>query len=440
MKKLLTLLTLVLALLSASALAADADTETALWPACDPVTGLWGYITEDGAWGIAPQYRHAYDFMNGYAEVGMNDHYTAGGIIDETGAYIFAPEYYVGRGTIGYDTWMYNGVYILEKDDLWGWFDTESGYISGLCWTSVDSIDDSPYVLARVGDRATFVNRATGERLLPLMDMDSFGFWEDRAMLWIGDEEQFIMIGLDGREIQLPEGLEAEDYAFSEGLLVVEDENGLYGYVDLNGQLVIAPQYTDAWGFNHGYAVVNESLLIDREGCVISEDVHNVCGPWADNGIAVEREGCWAVLNSDGTERFRIELKPYEYGRCVRTYEPLVEGGPWWVEYRYPAVCSDFGLMTAEGEWIRQADTGEDGLALADELFSDDPMGWHAAWCDGKWGYIDGAGNTILPFIYEEAGHFDGALARVRFDESTEGYVNRAGETVYQWPSACGTR
>ncbi len=60
--------------------------------------------------------------------------------------------------------------------------------------------------------------------------------------------------------------------------------------------------------------------------------------------------------------------------------------------------------------------------------------------CDpitGLWGYIteDGAwGNTVLPFFYAAAEPFDGSLARVRFDESTEGYINRSGEAVYAWP------
>lgn len=91
--------------------------------------------------------------------------------------------------------------------------------------------------------------------------------------------------------------------------------------------------------------------------------------------------------------------------------------------------------MTADGNWLIDADDGFNSFSLADEMFSDDPMGWHAAWYQGKMGFIDGAGNTVLPFIYEEAEHFDGALARVRFDEATEGYINRAGEAVYRWPA-----
>ena len=50
MKKLALFLCLAMALVSLSALAADADTETALWPAYDPNTGLWGYIREDSSW------------------------------------------------------------------------------------------------------------------------------------------------------------------------------------------------------------------------------------------------------------------------------------------------------------------------------------------------------------------------------------------------------
>ena len=73
MKKLTMLLCLVLALVSLSALAADADTETSLWPAYDPNTGLWGYIREDGEWGIAPQWERAYHFHGGCAIVDTMD-------------------------------------------------------------------------------------------------------------------------------------------------------------------------------------------------------------------------------------------------------------------------------------------------------------------------------------------------------------------------------
>ena len=435
MKKLIPLIWLVLALVSLSALSADAETTPALWPAYDPITGLWGYIDEQGAWGIEPQWETALRFRNGYAIVDRGE--DAEGLIDETGAYIFQPLYdLVTWGTIGFDSWVYNDVYVIYDNSLCGWFDSESGYISGLCWEHVNSWDDSPYVIAGVAGKETFVCRATGKRLLPLQDMSTYSFHDGYAMCFVEDGRDFI-VDLEGNIAYLPEGLVADDVYLSEGLLLVEDENNLHGYVDAMGNVVIAPQYDDGGLFQHGYAVVEkngEYLLINRENCVIAKGWYNVCGPWADGGIAVEGDGCWAVLNQDGTERFRIELESYEFGRDIRTYPPLVEKGPWWVGYRYGGVGIDFGLMTADGAWIVDASDGGNSYALADEMFSNDPMGWHAAWYQEKMGYIDGAGNTMLPFIYEDAGHFEGALARVMLDASTEGYINRAGEIVYQWP------
>lgn len=436
MKKLLALLTLVLALLSPSALKADEETAPTLWPAYDPVTGLWGYITENGTWGILPKYENALRFRNGYAIVDMGE--DAEGLVDETGAYIFQPVYdLVTWGTIGFDSWVYNDVYVIYDNSLCGWFDSESGYISGLCWEYVDSWDDSPYVIAGVGDRETFVHRATGERLLPLMDMSTYGFHDGYALCVVDDGRDFI-VDLEGNIAYLPEGLRPDDVYLSEGLLLVEDANGLHGYVDATGQIVIAPQYDDGGLFQHGYTVVEkdgEKLLIDRENRVIATGWDYVCGIWAEGGIAVGGDDCWAVLNQDGTVRFRVPVKPFDCAKGVITYPPLVEGGPWWVGYWYGGVGVNFGLMTADGTWLRDADIPGEYFVISNEMFSDDPMGWHAGGYDGKWGYINGAGNMVLPAIYEDAGHFSGALAYVMLDEITEGYINRSGEVVYQWPS-----
>ena len=186
MKKLIPLIWLVLALVSLSALSADAETTPALWPAYDPITGLWGYIDEQGAWGIEPQWETALRFRNGYAIVDRGE--DAEGLIDETGAYIFQPLYdLVTWGTIGFDSWVYNDVYVIYDNSLCGWFDSESGYISGLCWEHVNSWDDSPYVIAGVAGKETFVCRATGKRLLPLQDMSTYSFHDGYAMCFVED-------------------------------------------------------------------------------------------------------------------------------------------------------------------------------------------------------------------------------------------------------------
>lgn len=446
MKRSLAFIGMLMALLSLCALPACAAGETALWPAYAPEAGLWGYIDEAGAWAIKPQYAQAQRFANGYAIVRAEG---ADGIIDETGAYALPPEYTIWEGTVGFDGREGNGVYIVTQDDLSGWFDTESGFFSGMDWAFVESYDDSPYVLASVDrDRSTFAHRATGELLLPLQDMFSYGFHEGVAVVSTGDDET-VLVALDGGVTPLPAELTAADSYVCDGLLPVTDASGLYGYVDTAGQVVIAPQFTEAGNFRCGHAVVNDGLLIDRTGRVIAEDVQHVCGPWAAGdqslaggrspagnqslSIAVERAGCWAVLNADGTERFRIPLAPYAYGRSIITYPLLAEEAPRWVGYAYGGGGIHFGLMTAEGEWLADPSDKAERLSLDNDVFSGDPMGWQGTGYAG--GYVDLYGNEVFPAQWYYAEHFDGALARVWLNEdwTAAGYINRDGEMVYQW-------
>lgn len=48
---------------------------------------------------------------------------------------------------------------------------------------------------------------------------------------------------------------------------------------------------------------------------------------------------------------------------------------------------------------------------------------------DGKWGYVDGEGNVVIPFIYDYADGFYDGFAAVRIDYSW-GFINQNGKTV----------
>lgn len=440
MKKLLALLTLVLALLSASALAADADTETALWPACDPVTGLWGYITENGMWGILPQFVWAGEFKGDCATVQTKKGAYTSGIIDADANFLLPPVYGLADSQAGISEEIDIGplFYVYDEAGMCGWFNVKNRYFSGMVWDSCEACGDQRFITVAkdVGDawHYSLAWRDTGELLVPLADWEIYGLEEGVAVAMAGTDTHLIRD--DGSEFDLPDGLTAADWFYQDGLLLVTDDQGLYGYVDLKGDIAIAPRFGEAESFRYGYAVVTDdegSWLIDRAGNRVANGVEYVCGPWAAGSIAVEREGCWAVLNADGTERFRIGMNEEQRGMLVLTHAPLAEGAPWWVLYVGGGISTFYGLMTAEGEWV-----AEPVWTLFADRFSDDPAGWQSTGYDG--GFIDAWGKDVFSrrFLYTE--HFDGALARVRFDESTEGYVNRAGETVYQWPSDRGTR
>ena len=450
MKKLIALLCLVLALVSLSALAAEAETTPTLWPAYDPETGLWGYITEDGAWGIKPQYTEAYHFHDGCAIVDMAEHAHADtptqGIIDETGAFLLAPAYHID------DACCLDGagaLYLVSRHEetgfRMGWFNIPNRFFSGLGWNECYAWSNTPYILINEEYRLSgLADRATGEIVVPT-EYSYTGLYD-----WALADGYVVAQrdGTDGCElieigvgpVELLEGVYL-DYVVevSDGLVVFRAEDGLYGYINTEGEIVIPAQFDAAHDFRDGYAEVGlleevrTSAIIDRSGTVIISGLDVYYGMVADALFVEWPDGTWGLVETSGTIRCRHTLPEEACGAWV--YE-FTEDGPLWVEYFLSDWEYVWGLMSREGELLGEPQWTQVFFRQPEEPWVTVCEGGTWVWADyvGTWGYADAYGNIVLPVQYEEAELFDGPLARVRFDASTEGYINRSGKVVYQWP------
>jgi len=444
MKKLTALLCLVLALVSLSALAADADTETTLWPAYDPETGLWGYIREDGAWGIEPQYGYAGHFHDGCAAAGTASPETgmeAQGVIDKNGAYLLSPEYLVVDHCSNEDNIAYGvtGVFLVSKGGMKGWFNAENRYFSGVQWDYAWTQQGWPVMCVGQGFLYGYLDRFTGEPIVPIEtcgrrpDEYSEGFFT----VTFHGVEHAVLLDMQGQEIVFPEGIHVEAESVMRcGLVAVENEAGLMGYADAQGRIVIEPQYSFAMDFDGGFAEVFHPergfLLIDSEGCVVYESDNN----WSFHGVVdgsafiYPTLGAPFLLNADGTVRMTTTVPAFSYAAWYQ--EPLVEGAPirlqaGWVGNSYWCFVDKNGQPSTTW-WDRPADFGS--LCL-------DGQGWQAvtkATGIPAWGYVDAWGKTVIPYQFYAAEDFQGNLALVCLDKSTQGYINRSGEIVYQWP------
>ncbi len=445
MKKLTALLCLVLALVSLSALAADAETDTTLWPAYDPVTGLWGYIREDGSWGIKPQWERAYHFHGGCAIVDTMDVPSwegkcTQGIIDEMGAYLLEPAYHID------DACCLDGagaLYLVNQYDDErgsGWFNIPNRYFSGLRWTECYATRDTPYILVNTDYKLDgLADRATGEIVVPI-EYSSTGLYDwgiDGGFIVAerDDTRACELIEIGWGVVELPEGVGIDYYpGVSEGLIAFEHD-GLYGYLNTEGEIVIPAQFDSAERFMDGYAEVGlldevrTSAIIDRSGNVVISGLDATYYGVVDGALFIVEEcSDWSLIEPDGTVRCRVEEPEGCYNPWLYQF---AEDGPIWVSYEREDEPWCWGIADSDGQWLTEPDL---------YVSFDTDVPWLAVGKDGRWGYTDAYGNTMLPFIYEEAGHFNGALACVRFDASTEGYINRQGEVVYQWESEVDPR
>ncbi len=406
---------LLMLLFAASALAEDA-----LFPAMDG-DGRWGYINVQGEWAIEARFDLASEFRGDYAMAAVVPEDEAAdiwespcfGIIDRSGAWVLPPEYFID---MGYDGYYYGGrdtgiwvVWQDEADDddedwpLEGFFDIPSGCFSGLRWAIVGHwCTDSR--LIPVYDPETYLygyaDRSTGEVVIPCqfgVEADPAQFYEGVAVVCYENEEDSnpadwpFLINERGEVIALPEGIHADSrYHASEGLIGVVGNDGLSGYADLQGNLMIAPQFSYAGEFENGVAEVDladgSSVYIDRTGAVI-EVVSPDAPTYMDNGLA------WVDVDLN-------------HPKFSSAYQLIDRAGN---------VVSEPYLLTDYISWAF-----DEGLQPVYPLDEDGCV------------YLDNTGAVALPGPYLYAEPFRDGLALVRIGDR-EGYIDREGREVFFW-------
>ena len=207
----------------------------------------------------------------------------------------------------------------------------------------------------------------------------------------------FGFMDIEGNVIVEPQYVEAGD--FSEGLAAVANEEYRYGYIDVDGNLIIPHKYYRAQCFSEGRAavireeyvsIVNEGILlvpispftyIDREGNVAIETDFDEAGEFHD-GVA-------AVCMVD------------DEGHAVYNY--IDQSGNFQTDYSYydAIPLNDFqNGYAVKGKTIIDLNFEKvfDGLEYDSIAFGD---GWITAEKNGKYGVVDMNNNIVIDFQYD---------------------------------------
>lgn len=274
-------------------------------------------------------------------------------------------------------------------------------------------------------------------------DSDNMGsnFYDGYAVVTVCDDDynivQTLLIDETGKEYALPEGIHEEycDIEIGDGLFEVVGANGLYGYCNTSGEVVIEPQFAYAFEFEDGYAEVEFTDgtygVIDQTGNVVMRTT--------DTHYADVRHGCYVLPT--GEHSFTMysvageELFTLQGENIVRLWTPEENGLCMYVvEKGRQRRC---GWVNMQGEIISEAKWTFPEYDQPDVYF---PSGLQAVYdIDGTRlaGYLDESGELAIPLQFSFVTQFYGKLAYVGMaqdDGTTQyGYINQQGEWVYSW-------
>ncbi|MBT2654800.1 WG repeat-containing protein [Bacillus sp. ISL-18] len=266
----------------------------------------WGYLNARGKFILPPIYDHAADFQdNGLAVVGLID---KSGIIDEKGYFIVKPKYDTiqlfseGRSVVndrqGFKVIDESGKEVTEKAYSFIYPEYKEGRVE-----AVEIEEDGNYLYG-------YLNKQ-GKVVIPAAYESASEFTEGRAVVK-PKGEQYQLIDLTGNVLHTYPYEWVGNYG--QGLLSFKKNyDGLYGYIDVEGNMIIKPNYTTAGRFIDGRAIVS-----------LESNQKELYGLINQNGQFVMKAHYNQIL-SIGEKRFAIgrEIDPKQ--ACVRSIFALAD-------------------------------------------------------------------------------------------------------------------
>ena len=245
--------------------------------------------------------------------------------------------------------------------------------------------------------------------LMEPMDLDSISpFFEGLAL--IEQNGKYGFINHQG-DVVIPL-LYDDANAFSDGLALVR-QNGRYGYVDKTGNMIISSQWINAKSFSEGLAAVGNSYwgYIDKKGNYVIDPIWDYASTFS-GGIAVVKSmsgssSDYQYINNDG-EILNVVIREGLY-----SFEQ----------------DEKYGFKNNDGQIVIKPSfysVGQFSEGLASYLSAFE-----------SYGFIDTNGKVVIQPRYEAVGSFSEGMAAVSVD-GNYGYINQKGDIVIepQWDFA----
>ena len=201
----------------------------------DTASGLYGYTDTHGMLVIPAIYSGASEFQEGRARVWISGNEV--GLIDTDGNMIVTSDQF----DFIFDGFEHGYAPIMYNDEKKAWL-SRDGRI----------IEKDPYCSRPVQENRFWVKE------------------DSKSNYWHLEDDDGHLLSLD-YELDIVN----EFYFFSDGFVCVRNKEGLYGYLDENGQEVIPCQWDDVRSFHHGLACVvknGKMAYINRQGKTIWQE------------------------------------------------------------------------------------------------------------------------------------------------------------------------
>lgn len=347
------------------------------------IDGKWGLLSQSGKAVLSFQYDYVMPIDKELFEVQVAEHK---GIVDAIGSRVIAPVWdsieIIHMVSIPGEQFSY--AYLVRNKHQYGLLDGEGKEIFPTAFESIQYLNDRSFLLEQKNkygvvslDTKLYSNirwdyvsiQGVSERcdgLYPMRLNNSWGYIDIEGNLAIAP-----FLASDNR-LNSPIG------CFHSSLALAK-RGDKYGYIDASGQFIIAPQWSLAYPFSDGVACVGD-----------------------------KNEECFYVINNAGEQLLKVSGTPIS-GRFTKGALIVRSSGK-------------TGMINKSGEYYIP-------LGIYDWIDPEDHDDRRRVSKNFLFGFVDELGNEVVPPVFDEVGDFNDGVAAVRKQDSW-GYIDLSGEMV----------
>lgn len=232
----------------------------------------YGFIDKKGNIVIKPQYDYAFPFYEGYAVVQAYNRY---GMIDTNNREVLPIKFEIL-------TSMSDGLFFAGDDQGLALYNNKFKRLTKPIYTELVGKSDDRILVRRDG-KYGYLN-PKGKEIIPCQYDRANLFIDNRAA--VCKNGKWGIINIAGQPV-LPieydnSGYRGEAYIYHDSLALIE-KNRHYGFVDMDGNIVIQPTFANAYQFTNGLAPVSVGLwgYIDTKGNFFIPPVFDIASPFS---------------------------------------------------------------------------------------------------------------------------------------------------------------
>ncbi len=386
--------------------------------------GKCGYIDRTGKMVIKAEFNDAGNFTEGVTWVLKEGGY---GIIDKTGKWLLPVQYNYeefGHATEGMIS------FYSSSEGKYGFFDRSGKIAITPSYDAVESFSQGVAIVEQHGKYGLIDKKNIA--LLPCNYESIYRVpgYPDLLEVIPEDDFQTWFYNIRLQNFMTEAGFE-ETGQFADGLCVVHYD-GMAGYINAEGRLLIPVQYDYAGDFRNGVAVVEAESrmhIIDKTGKRLSEPYGVIL--WMKNG--------YFAANNGGNFDYVLGYLPDGlYGFLDRRGKALTGViYEWMEEYNDDGVArviengnynvvDTMGRTLIDREYAVIQPFSEEMAAVNIGGEYDELSG---STIKGEWGYIDKFGKLVIPVVYDDGMPFSEGLAMVLKDSAIY-YIDIKGKEV----------